>query len=225
MLKNGHFVDNALNDGKNVFFDFGRTLVCHPEDEAGREIIRKRGVTNEEDIIFLQNVLYTVKGNGNDMDEGKLSREDFKKDILKRVPERLHKAALDAFDYHITELTPIKEMVTLAKQLKEEGYHIYITSNLDIYHTKQMYDTEYKEIFDGMIFSSEVKTRKPRADFFEYALDRFGVKRESCVFIDDLQENIDGANAVGIKGFLFKNNPEEVKAFIYDFYENTRKNK
>ena len=46
---------------KNIFFDFGRTLVEHPEDGAGLQIVLDTGVDNIEDAILIRDEIYSVE--------------------------------------------------------------------------------------------------------------------------------------------------------------------
>ncbi len=200
---------------KNIFFDFGRTVVEHPEDGAGIRIVKKTGLIDEEDAEIVRNAVFSVGKYLNFLDEGSLERDEYKRLLSEDVPERLREFALKAADYHITELPVIAGMEDLFKKLKKDGYKIYITSNLDVYHAEQMYKTDIAKYFDGMIFSSEVKVRKPFKGFFDAACRRFDVKPEDCIFIDDLEENVDGAEACGIKGFVFKGSASEAEKFIY----------
>jgi putative hydrolase of the HAD superfamily len=36
-------------------------------------------------------------------------------------------------------------------------------------------------------------------------MDRYGLKAEECVFIDDRPENIEAAKALGMEGIVFEN--------------------
>ena len=45
---------------------------------------------------------------------------------------------------------------------------------------------------------------KPDHRIFELALNRFGIKAEETVFIDDNPNNVQAANEVGIQGILFQ---------------------
>ncbi|MDF7663645.1 HAD family phosphatase [Bifidobacterium sp. ESL0763] len=56
---------------------------------------------------------------------------------------------------------------------------------------------------DGRVVSGEVRLRKPHADIFRFALDRFGVDAGTALFVDDKSMNIVGANAVGMRGVRF----------------------
>jgi len=57
--------------------------------------------------------------------------------------------------------------------------------------------------FKDVVMSGEIGYAKPEAEAYEIAADRLGVRLDECVFIDDRQEYIDGAVAVGMKAILF----------------------
>jgi predicted thioesterase len=56
---------------------------------------------------------------------------------------------------------------------------------------------------DYACFSCRVKLVKPERAIYEHALSRLGVKAHEAVFFDDVQKNIDAANALGIRAFLW----------------------
>jgi HAD superfamily hydrolase (TIGR01509 family) len=58
--------------------------------------------------------------------------------------------------------------------------------------------------FDDYVLSYEVKALKPDARIYKEAVRRAGALPESCVFIDDMEENIAGAAALGLKAILYK---------------------
>ncbi|MFM1793809.1 MAG: hypothetical protein RL642_194, partial [Bacteroidota bacterium] len=57
--------------------------------------------------------------------------------------------------------------------------------------------------FDGRLVSGEENTRKPFADFYQLLLDRFSLKPEESIFIDDNLRNIKAAQAMGIYSIHF----------------------
>lgn len=67
--------------------------------------------------------------------------------------------------------------------------------------------------FDVVIFSADVHLRKPDPRIFHLMIARLGVKAHEAVFVDDFQENIDGAQAVGLKTVLFKSREETIQLF------------
>ncbi|MHB8302323.1 MAG: HAD family hydrolase [Acidobacteriaceae bacterium] len=55
-------------------------------------------------------------------------------------------------------------------------------------------------LFDGYLVSAYIGLRKPQAEFFRCALDISQRAPESCVFIDDREENVAAACELGIRG-------------------------
>ena len=63
---------------------------------------------------------------------------------------------------------------------------------------------EFLHWFEGIIVSGEEKTRKPFKDIYELTLNRFQIKPENSIFIDDNLRNIEAAKALGINSIHFK---------------------
>jgi epoxide hydrolase-like predicted phosphatase len=57
--------------------------------------------------------------------------------------------------------------------------------------------------FDDLIFSAEVGLAKPDRRIFDLALDRLRVQPAEAIFIDDVQGNIEAAQAIGMAGIRF----------------------
>ena len=62
----------------------------------------------------------------------------------------------------------------------------------------------FPELFDGVVISGEVGMHKPQPEIFLLGAQRAGVAPEQCVFVDDLRENCDGADAVGMTAVLHR---------------------
>jgi putative hydrolase of the HAD superfamily len=62
----------------------------------------------------------------------------------------------------------------------------------------------FPELFDAVVISAEVGMRKPESRIFQLAIEQIGLRPEECVFIDDIEENIVAAEAVGMVGVLHR---------------------
>ncbi|MEA2363479.1 MAG: putative hydrolase of the superfamily [Thermoleophilaceae bacterium] len=62
----------------------------------------------------------------------------------------------------------------------------------------------FPELFDGVVISGDVGMHKPQPEIFLLGAERAGVAPEECVFVDDLRENCDGAEAVGMTAVLHR---------------------
>jgi putative hydrolase of the HAD superfamily len=61
-----------------------------------------------------------------------------------------------------------------------------------------------EELFDAVVISGDVGMHKPEPEIFELGASRIGVAAADCVFVDDLRENCEGAEAVGMTAVLHR---------------------
>ena len=67
------------------------------------------------------------------------------------------------------------------------------------------YDREaFPDLFDGVVISGEVGLYKPQPEIFLLGAERAGVAPDECVFVDDLRENCEGAETVGMTAVLHR---------------------
>ena len=66
------------------------------------------------------------------------------------------------------------------------------------------------EIFDVVVDSAFVGTRKPEPRIYELTLERLGVTAEQAVFIDDIEVNCDAARALGIRSVWFRSTDQAI---------------
>lgn len=66
------------------------------------------------------------------------------------------------------------------------------------------------DVFDEVIFSAAVGMEKPYPEIYRLAIDRLGIKPEEAVFVDDMPQNVRGAEAVGLHGIRFLN-PQQAR--------------
>jgi putative hydrolase of the HAD superfamily len=55
---------------------------------------------------------------------------------------------------------------------------------------------------------------KPSAEIFEHLLNKYSLKAEDCLFIDDSAKNTDGAKSVGINAYLFDGDSKKLNEYI-----------
>ena len=99
---------------------------------------------------------------------------------------------------------PIPGMEALVREYKQRGYGVWGLTNWSgetfplVRHNYPVFD-----LLDGYVVSGVEKLLKPDARLYRVLLDRYGLKAEECVFIDDNPANTAGAEAVGIHGIVF----------------------
>ncbi len=66
------------------------------------------------------------------------------------------------------------------------------------------------DIFDEAIISGDVGLHKPQPEIYLMACGRLGIEPAEAVFVDDLRENCEGAEAVGMTALLHRESEETV---------------
>ena len=109
----------------------------------------------------------------------------------------------------------IPGMEELVKDLKAKGYRVFGLSNWSV-ETFALVRPVYPvlDLMEDMVISGVEKVMKPDHRIFELALDRFGIKAEETVFIDDNPNNVKAANELGIHGILFQSR-EQLEKELY----------
>jgi glucose-1-phosphatase len=97
----------------------------------------------------------------------------------------------------------------LIEWLDSEGYTLVLGSNTNILHSthfrRQFAST--LDRFDHLVLSHQVGHIKPSAEFYRACVTAAGLAAASCVFVDDLRENVEGAQRVGMLGLLYVDTP------------------
>ena len=99
----------------------------------------------------------------------------------------------------------------------KEKYHLFLLSNTDSIHIqrfkenvgKQFYDRFFNS-FKKMYYSYEMKMRKPDVEIYEFVLKEQNLNPSETLFIDDRQDNIESAAALGIQVWHLQVGKEDV---------------
>ncbi|MDX2049871.1 MAG: HAD family hydrolase [Rickettsiaceae bacterium] len=109
------------------------------------------------------------------------------------------------------------------KALKEKVIRLAIISNSDGRVSSQLELVGYKDIFEFIIDSTIVGSRKPNKEIFEIALNRAGVRSEQAIYIGDLPAvDLKGALLSGMYAILFDKHSVFQKEV--EIYKNTSPN-
>ena len=188
-----------------IIFDLGGVLI----DWNPAYVFDKLIEDKEKRRHFFQNIC-TSEWN-EEQDAGRTIQEANELLITKH-PE--WKEYIEAYYGRLEEMLggPIVETVEIFRQLKEKGdYKLYALTNwsAELFPIAlQRYD--FLHWFDGRLVSGEEKLRKPFPQFYQLLLDRFGIKKEEALFIDDNLRNAEAAEAFGIKTIRFET-PAQLK--------------
>ena len=192
---------------KTVIFDMGGVIITLNHDEAVRRF-SALGLQKADEVLNP----YCQAGIFGDLEEGKLSLEEYQEALEKMVGRKL------SFDE-----VPANKLAALRK-LKEEGYRVILLSNTNPYMSSWTDSTEFSgdghaigEYFDALYRSYEVKLMKPDDRFFRYVLTQEKILPEDALFVDDGPRNCAAASELGIRTYCPQNGAdwtEEIYKFL-----------
>lgn len=198
---------------KNIVFDLGRVVI----DFDPFSYLKKLGL-DDKTSKFLGNAVFEGE-EWKECDEGRYgSNKELIPVLIKRYPEYQKEIELALNEKWEEILTLKEESGKLIKNLKQQGFNIYILSNLseDAHNAVKKYD--FFDSIDGGIYSYQVKLCKPDRIIYIELINKYNLEPNETIFIDDREENIKAAEELGIYGIIFKD-VENAENEIQDIIE------
>ncbi len=138
------------------------------------------------------------------LDKGTARTEDVIPTILAKLPEKLHPLITEMINDFYPYMPAFPTMYDFVKRIKDAGYGVYLLSNASARVFDRYFDIPALGLMDGLFVSALHKCLKPEEEIYKRFCQHFELKPEECFFIDDMPQNIEGARAFGMKGFIFK---------------------
>jgi len=184
---------------KAIIFDLGGVLI----DWNPNYVFDKLFDDEEKKYYFFK---YICTPDWNEEQDGGRSLSEATSLLVERHPE--WKEYIEAFYGRWEEMLggPIHDTVEIFRRLKEKGsYKLYALTNwsAELFPIAlERYD--FLHWFDGRVVSGEEKMRKPFPEFYHLTLERFGLRPEETLFIDDNLRNIKAAEEIGLHCIRFE---------------------
>ncbi|NQY68756.1 MAG: HAD family phosphatase [Flavobacteriales bacterium] len=188
-----------LNGINNLIFDLGNVLIdINPA--LSTAAFKKLGVLDIDKFysISKQNQLF------DNLETGKTPNAIFRDEIRGLSDLTLSDEEIDnAWNALLLELP--NERLKLLEKLGS-SYQIYLLSNTNAIHIESFNKTLEQEnkkdyfysLFNHVYYSHEVGLRKPGVEIYKYILEEQSMIPEETLFLDDLQNNLDGAAKLNI---------------------------
>ena len=192
-----------------VVFDYGNTLACYNEISISRQYVATDEEAKELAEVFFDR-LYCDR-----LDAGTLSEEERTRLCKERLPEKYHAFLDDMGHTWYRYLPPIPGMPELVDRLHREGVGLYLLSNIPCEFEKHVPRTPILQSFDGIVLSGPIGMVKPHEDIYRYLLDTYNLPVEECIFVDDREENVLAARAVGMQAYLFDGDAAKLTDYLF----------
>lgn len=180
---------------KAIIFDLNGVFIQSPK--LSDRFQQKFGVSQEEFLSVLKEIMAKVRK----PDAG--DTFSYWKPFLDKWDVNLTKQEFFNFWFNAEEEVP--KLIELVKQIKDKGIKIFILSN-NFAERAEYYDKNFLflKMFDKVYYSWQTGFVKPDPEAFNNLLRENNLKPEDCVYFDNSQENIETANSLGIRSFLFE---------------------
>ena len=196
---------------KNILFDMGNVLVTYNPEWVIRHYTEDEALIREVKNIVFHSQEWLL------LDAGLIEEEKAERNWMERLSSDKARelAHLSFQNWHLYNMKVIPGTAEMIRALKENGKEIYLLSNasmrlLSIY--KEVIPAV--ECFSGIFYSAAHKCVKPQDIIYERFLKEYSLNPLDCFFIDDLEENISAAKAVGISGAVMKSRTAKETAEI-----------
>jgi putative hydrolase of the HAD superfamily len=186
-----------------VLFDFGGVLTT-PVWDSFAAFCRREGL--EPDAVkrlFREDpeALALLRR----LETGEISEAEFERHFGRRLGLEAPEHLIDSL---FEGMKPLDVMVAAVRDLRLGGIKTGLVSNS---WSTNHYDRDLLgKLFDEVLISGELGMHKPEPEIYRLAAERIGVAPERCLFVDDLRENCEGAEAVGMRAIRHRDPAETI---------------
>lgn len=189
---------------KTLIFDFGDVFVNLDKPATFRRL-KEMDIDGYTPEIVEKNL---------ELETGRISSEEFINHYLEAFPQLDEKQMVEAWNAILVDFPEYR--YRFIKKLSEQGkYQLILLSNTNPIHIDWIeknvpFFEDFKKCFDAFYLSHEINFRKPNVDIYNYVLEKHHLVAGECLFIDDTEENIEGAKKAGLRTWKLEPTHEDV---------------
>jgi putative hydrolase of the HAD superfamily len=182
---------------RGIIFDFGGVLVDMRWDVA-HELERAHGLPRH---VLLETLYRTPTWRNIERGQGDLLA--WRAEAHQLLEERAGRPLPRLHDAWVAARHLIRGNVALARRLRP-AFRTAILSNADRSLRRRLRELGIHDLFDTVVSSAEEGVAKPEAEIYRRAAERIGLSPETCVFVDDADANVRAAEALGMRGIVYR---------------------
>lgn len=187
---------------KNIVFDLGKVLIkFDPErylidlgynGEKAKRIIK--AIFNSREWI--------------ELDRGTINEKEAADKMVGYDPD-LAEEIRDVMIRWYDILSIKEDTLEILRMIDKNRFNLFVLSN---FHKKAFSYINNKfvflDYFDGIVISADINYIKPEPEIYDILLDRYNLKAEETLFIDDFVINLIAAEKAGIKTIHFRDSKD-----------------
>ena len=186
---------------KNIIFDLGGVVVAWRPDYIFQ--------TFPGNPVLVEQIRHSpfFVDTWSAFDRGTITKEELVEQAVKITS--CPKEDCEAFISYIkSTLADLPETIALIRELSEKGYRLFCLSNMSVDFYDYLKGREVFRYFEGKVISAKEQLIKPDPAIYTLILQRYRLKPEETLFIDDLESNIQAAREQGIHTVHFTGDPK-----------------
>jgi putative hydrolase of the HAD superfamily len=149
-----------------------------------------------------------------ELEVGRMTEARFLSGLSEELTRSLgREVQLESFgEQYFRTLEPNERMIDYMRELRSRGYRMAIcTNNVREWERLWRAKLPVDEIFDVVVDSAFVGTRKPEPRIYEITLERLDVPAESAILIDDIELNCRAAEELGLRAVWFRSTEQAIE--------------
>ena len=190
----------------DIILDMGNVLLEWNKDK----ILQGVSDTKEEYLVLDKAIFQS--GLWLRLDLGTMTREELVLKVVSMIGRGYQKKVEEVIWNWPSYIDIYREVFPILSELKKKGHRIFVLSNT----SKVFYDlleeqlSPLKELLDGFVLSCDIKAIKPDLAMFKGILDKYQLDPVNCVFLDDIEDNTNAAEKLGIRAYQVKKRSDVV---------------
>ena len=190
----------------DIILDMGNVLLEWNKDKI------LQGVSgSKKDYLILDKTIFQ-SGLWERLDLGTMTRQELVLEVVSMIGSTYQKKVEEVIWSWPSYIDIYTEVFPVLSELKKKGHRIFVLSNT----SKVFYDllkeqlSPLKELLGGFVLSCDIKAIKPDLTMFKDILDKYQLDPTHCVFLDDIEDNTNAAEKLGIKAYQVKKRSDVV---------------
>ena len=182
---------------KGLLVDFGGVLTSNVFDSFKQFCVTEGLAEDAFVTLFRSNP--EARAELRRVETGEVSEAEFSQRLAGMLGVAEHEGLVDRL---FAGMRPDEPMLAALRRAKAAGVRTGLISNS---LGEGRYDRSiFPELFDAVVISGEEGMHKPQPEIYRLGAERASLAPAECVFVDDLRENCEGAEAVGMTAVLHR---------------------
>lgn len=202
---------------KAFLFDAGDILYHRPNKGEGlKTFLQDQGLKNDKPHCEKRRALQFAAY------RGELGRDEYLEAVLRlygvKDPRAIQagKQAIADDDNNIKIFNGVRNTL---RKLKKDGYYLGIITDTSLPVSLKLdwfAKAGFGNVWDSVISSKEVGTRKPNPKIYRIALDQLDVRPDETIFVGHMRSELDGARELGMHTVAFNKDADATAAHYVD---------